>query len=375
MRRLIYSLAVTFLLFELTLQIYYRATVGRFLFDRVAIPVFVSDPIRGYGVKPNLSYEHRTHEFSAHYVTNVQGFRTDETTHDVQVPKPQGLFRILLLGPSFAFGWGNNWEDTFAGMLQQRLAIAGKTVEVVNLGTPAQAMAHQLCWFEAYARSLDVDLVLQTVYGLPDDVESPCRTPDARFVKDGYLVRPGVGLVERSVVLAKNSAVVFYGWLAYQVFSLSISSQGLGTELYTTSAPAIMDQLDPPHVTIQFRAYERLVSRTLGREIPVVFLYIPFAYVVRPADRGRWRGYGRDRAEPLDVRQKAATMSRILNDSSVHFVDTTAALVQADALERMYFFVDIHLTPAGNRVVFQELMAKLESILSFIQRPPSPDSK
>jgi hypothetical protein len=97
---------------EIPLQLYYRWTAGEWLFRRTLPPIYEADPTRCYRVKPDLDYVHRTNEFAIHLYTNAQSFRTDARREPVALEKPQGVYRVLFLGPSFTFGWGSDHEDT-----------------------------------------------------------------------------------------------------------------------------------------------------------------------------------------------------------------------------------------------------------------------
>src|SRR4051812_13342902 len=64
-----------FLLFfaEASLQVFYRLSVGRWLCEWWAIPIYEADPIRVYRLKSNLDYLHQTREFTARYRTDALG--------------------------------------------------------------------------------------------------------------------------------------------------------------------------------------------------------------------------------------------------------------------------------------------------------------
>lgn len=130
---------------EFVLQLHYRVINGVFLSKRAVIPIYTTDGYRYYRVKSNISYKHKSNEFDVVYYTNNQGFRTDNLKKDVDIEKQENVFRILFLGPSFTFGWANNYEDSFVSKIAANLSVKGKIIEVINLGTPAQPIGYQLC--------------------------------------------------------------------------------------------------------------------------------------------------------------------------------------------------------------------------------------
>ncbi len=91
---------------EVGLQGFYYVTAGDFLFRRVALPIYAREPHAGFGNRPSLSFDHRTNEFHAHYYINQAGFRVPRPGMEYTLAKAADVYRIMILGPSFAFGWG-----------------------------------------------------------------------------------------------------------------------------------------------------------------------------------------------------------------------------------------------------------------------------
>jgi len=115
--------------------------------------------------------------------TNQLGFRGPE----VQVPKPAGVFRILLLGDSVAFGWGVNDDVTFARRLEREWNAdpQRRPIEVVNTGHPQYDTCQQEATLREFLPMLAPDLVLlvyvvNDVDPTRDVVEAMCfgKQPD-----------------------------------------------------------------------------------------------------------------------------------------------------------------------------------------------------
>ncbi len=86
-----------------------------------------------------------------------QGLREREVAR----PKPPGLFRILCLGDSVAFGHWVEAEQAFPRRLEEILVRqAGRRVEVINAGVPGYSTFQELAWLEAEGWSYEPDLVL-----------------------------------------------------------------------------------------------------------------------------------------------------------------------------------------------------------------------
>jgi len=362
------------LLIEISLQFFYRARNGDFLFRRAALPIFDADPDRHYKLLPHLSYRHRTNEFDVTYFTNGQGIRTDRSRADFDAQKGEDVYRILFLGPSFAFGWGNSYEDTYAALIGKGISVPGKRVEVMNLGTPAQPMAYQLRWFEKSGYRFGPDLIVQTLYGdirkiAAMGIQDKGKLP---VVLNGRLYHSQPSAFDWLRGFLKNSAVVFYGWYVYQSFlAKTPAPAGLGEEFESSR------ETRAEHVAPALKQYVSRIHRALGREIPVIFLYIPYSYVVNARDLSRWQHLAYE--PPQKIMEFHAPLAAALAAEGFYYLDATDALAAGNTGSRMYYFLDIHLTPEGNRVVAERavplIQRALEDAASPVESRRSQDSQ
>lgn len=103
--------------------------------------------------------------------TNARGFRGE----DFDVAKPPGTVRIVALGGSSTFGYGNRDPQTYPAQLEALLEQRcpdERRIEVINLGIPHQSSAQILALFRAEGLPLEPDVV--TFYeGANDTVEVP----------------------------------------------------------------------------------------------------------------------------------------------------------------------------------------------------------
>jgi lysophospholipase L1-like esterase len=370
-RRIAFSLllgAFVLLVIEVTCQLFYRITAGDFLFRRTGAPIFEEDPTRCYRLKSNLVYEHRTNEFEIAIYTNSQGMRTDASRQDVAPSKPSGAYRILFLGPSFTFGWGNEFEEAYPTLIGEGLRATGRQVEIVNLGTPAQGIEAQLCWLEQEGPRLAPDMVVQTVYGdrVPTVVgECPARL-DCPVIEAGQLYTVAPSLARKLIAHAKNLGIVFYGYYAYQ-WALGIApagEAGTGKELHGERA---LQRGDGELLARDFERYERTIARNLGEHVEVVFLFVPMSFVVHPGDAPRWSHVLEP--DPLGARARIQADLAALRALGHVIVDTTPALIERGTDERLFYWLDIHLNPAGNRVVAETALPVLSERIRAAASP------
>ena len=320
------------------------------------MPIFEADPTRCYRLRTGLAFRHRTPEFDVTIYTNDQGMRTGPARAAVGDKKP-GVFRVLFLGTSYAFGWGSDYEDSYAARIGAGLARRGLDVEVVNLGTPAQTAGPQLCWLRENARRIRPDLVIQTVFANPSVLAASCaQDPECPAVEDGYLVRPGRG-PRLWGELGKRSALVFYGWYVRQrIIAGASRAEAIGGHPPELGAPA---EEGPDDLRRRYEGFVRSVREAVGEPVEVCFLLIPPAFVVHPKDAARWGPIG---AKGEEFRARARTAAGALEAGGLRFIDATPALEERSGAERMFYWLDTHLTPAGNRVVADLVLSRLGAV-------------
>ena len=111
---------------------------------------------------------------------NTLGFRGDE----VAVPKPAGVYRIVLLGGSTTYSTGvDDYVRSYPVVLQQRLRAAGHgQVEVVNAGCSMYSSWESLINFQFRVLDLEPDLVI--VYHGINDVHPRFVHPASAYTGD-----------------------------------------------------------------------------------------------------------------------------------------------------------------------------------------------
>ena len=180
-------------------------------------------------------------------------------------------------------------------------------------------------------------------------------------VDGGRLYSRTPTLRRRSVSAVKNLATVFYGFYVYQTLvpSTPAGDTEAGKELYDASEAS---ELGPEAVADQYARFTAFARRVAGEETAVAFVHLPLSFMVHPEDKSRWRhilrldsatARERTRAEVEAVRARGLTM-----------IDPTDALVERADAERLYYWLDIHLTPAGNRVVAEQTVPVLRELVA-----------
>lgn len=157
--------------------------------------------------------------------TNDLGFRDSQAT----IPaRRAGEFRIVVLGDSFTFGTGVEYERIFTRQLQARLAAKHPEVHVINLAVEGYNVLQYEAVLEEVGLALDPDLVLVALFPVNDfemdnydnhvrlasggTVDTPWR--ESLYVYRAYLQRLErvAGKLAHRLVPASASAGPDLGW-------------------------------------------------------------------------------------------------------------------------------------------------------------------
>lgn len=118
----------------------------------------VEDPLLGYRYEPCAHWNIRHPEYHVEYEINCTGYRDAQ---DHAVPKPEGTTRVLVLGDSFTFGQGVNYEDTWLVMSERELARRGRShIQLVKAGVQGMDQRGELILMKRLVDRFDIDAVV-----------------------------------------------------------------------------------------------------------------------------------------------------------------------------------------------------------------------
>lgn len=167
------SLGVTLLALEGAVRLFYTPSPRVIDFFNLRTSAYYQvDETVGWRPRPNTSGRHvNPASFDSTFTTNSRGLRDRE--HSIE--KPSGTRRVVVLGDSFAWGFGVNDEAVFPRVLESHLP----AVEVINLGVTGYGLREEFAYLRLEGMRYQPDLVILALCmnDLPADRPQPESTP------------------------------------------------------------------------------------------------------------------------------------------------------------------------------------------------------
>jgi lysophospholipase L1-like esterase len=151
---LIVSVTITLILGEIVVRIFYDVPPSTMsTFNLSESSYYRRDDALDWVPNPNVSGVHdRSGSFATTFQTNSFGLRDRE----YPLEKPAGITRIVVVGDSFAWGFGVNNGEIFTDALEEMLP----DTEVLNLGVTAYGLRQEMLYFDRLGIRFDPDILI-----------------------------------------------------------------------------------------------------------------------------------------------------------------------------------------------------------------------
>ena len=171
--------------------------------------IHIYDNLLGWKLKKSIIIRRKTRQFDYSTSTNSHGLRSDE----IPLEKSHHVYRILILGDSMAFGEGVELEERFDQQLK-KLAIAGKTIEVINAGVMGYGTDQEFLYLASQGLKFKPDLVILMTH--ENDIEdimldyNNTRRKPRFIIKDGDLNITGLPIPFTSKIRDYSLVYTFF---------------------------------------------------------------------------------------------------------------------------------------------------------------------
>ena len=356
----------------------------------------VIDPRIDLRNKPHATYIYAQREYTMTVQLNSDGFRDEPFD-----PNSPETYRVVILGDSFAFGWGVDVEQAFPNLLEGLLAKRlGRPAVVYNLSTEGSNVDLYLEHLKRFGPKLRPDLVLVAYFMGNGAVARPranekypttisgwawkylnklklVRFVRARRLKKNAAQYLGMEFRQRDVRGVRNPMLDLLASTdpTVQTRLRRLEKADLRDALiwrvnpFTLEqvilAPRLADHLERQRSLIEGDPTTREILKAIHNEATrlgarMVCILIPTAFQVQPSAVEALKRLGYEADGPLveGVGLREALV-RLLRGLSIETLDLT--LVLRSLTDEPFYRLDGHFTPEGHRVAAQAIATFLST--------------
>ncbi|HEX6738049.1 MAG TPA: GDSL-type esterase/lipase family protein [Vicinamibacteria bacterium] len=325
----------------------------------------VLDPVTHHRLRPGRHFVGRPGDYATWVTVNADGYRGPQRSR----VKPAGITRVWLTGDSFTLGTGVEDGQCYAALLERRLSLGGRRVEVLNGGVDSYAPLLEYLDLEQRGFTFEPDLVV-LAFDVSDLWQEQGYRLVTRFAADGTpLACSGLESLARI-----PPAVRAERWLRRHSYTWAWGLRRLDEWDRTWERTAILEGRAPGILDYTFRedqtpylarwaevedSLRHVVQACRRRGVRFALVTYPWGHQVNERewlDGRRATGVpaGRVAGQP-----GAARLAALAAREGVPFLDMTPAF-RAAAAAPLYFRFDMHWTPAGHQVAAAALGEFLE---------------
>lgn len=242
--------------------------------------------------------------------------------------------RILVLGDSYAFGWGVQRNEVFPRQLEAMLIerYPGISVEVLNAGVPGYGLYQQCAMLERVLSHVEVDIVVST-FSLANDPADDLRI--LRFAPDR--------LTEYTPELSRRNAVL--SWVIRK------SALARFVDRRTSAVRFKIANSSGEAVDATTKCLNEFLSTCAEHDLRVLQVSIPH----RSEITGGWKA-----RLVTSLSERASDMqNRVAEQHGVRTIDAMKAMLAIEDSAEAYLLNDSHWAPAGHRAVAEAVLDAL----------------
>ncbi len=282
--------------------------------------------------------------------TNNLGLRMPEDVH------LGGRPRWLWLGDSFTFGWGVDQGQSWLGLLDSLLVQRGCPLQLVNGGHPAWSTGHQVLFLERMLPHVQPQRVWYVFHETdPFDNMQP-QAPFGLHVQGDTLHlyrRPA-----RTGWRAWLNRQAWYVWLLRHSHFFVLVQRVLTGRLGQRRQPRAyaelprQPQLAAQTTRVMLAQVDSLIALCRKAQVPFGLVWLPSMQELPLDFPEGWQA-------TYSLRHLKDTLRNHLRRAGVPFVDLTPAFrkkISGYRTDELYF-PEAHLTPLGNRLLCESLLA------------------
>jgi lysophospholipase L1-like esterase len=222
------------------------------------------DPLLGWASRAGASGPFDNGFFRVHVEIGSRGLRGPERPYE----KPPGTRRIVVVGDSFAWGFGVEWADGLAARLEAALP----DTEVVDGAVSGYSTDQSLIWLRREGLRYEPDTVVYVLSG-NDDIMNHMRRAYWIYYKPVFRLAPPHGLVLEGVPVPRASRRerALHALRSRSALARAIETALLGREAaFVNPAHPLPGTADAHRLTVALVNAMRAAARSVGADLVVV---------------------------------------------------------------------------------------------------------
>ena len=315
-----------------------------------------------------------TGEWDVEYRINSLGLRDKE----FPAGKPEGAYRILVLGDSFTEGYGVQASERFTSVLQKALEGGKKDYEVINAGVASYSPLLEYLYLKEKGLALEPDMVIlfYDLGDLRDDLEYENIT-----VFDDAGLPLECAPLKRVRAFSDNPVERFL--VRHSRFYLYVENR-VNKQLYkmrktdAARSPGGDDAADFDRFVAFKEDNEDLIARLWVRSrkyldlidgllkdsgVTFILAIYPIAVEIDGMEWSDGRGeYGFEAGKVYPAPEIAGIIKKYAEEKGIKFIDLYPYMA-ASGQKPLYFAFDGHFTPKGHEVMGKGLYEELRDSL------------
>lgn len=346
-----------------------NVTVNYLAGERFSVP----DDVLGVRYVPGSRVRVSNPEYTVEYAVNRDGLRDHK---DHPLPKPPGTIRVLLVGDSFTFGIGLNYDQTWPVIVEEHLAQSGRAnIDLVKAGMWGMDTRSELILVRLLAEKYDADVVVvgflvndlntTTRYALETEEEPASTAYGDRNRLRVREVSPGARSEWsriRDAVFVKHSDRRTFHLLTFAT-RIAMSSDALYARLFLAASYGGIFKLPlvprfQRKLAIVRSLFEKMSDecRSAGREL--IVLSIPQQFQVIHAKQEA-------KSKAIDIGYYDRYFAEVAEQNGFAWITTLDAFTESRLdPDRLFYRLDGHLRPAGSGIVadvfLKEVVPRIE---------------
>ena len=362
------SVVFTLVVSEVLLrQFYERPELAMDNFKATMPPTYHTDAELGWLPDKNVQASHnRPGSFESQYSTNSLGLRDREHSFD-RVP---GKKRIVVVGDSFAWGYGVNDGEIFTDTIEQ----LAPEFEVINLGVTAYGLRQEIAYFKRFGMKFTPDILMvafvqNDIYDIPKQQPESATKATQPNDNESIIKDSDAGSTLHRFKKKLSNEVVMYGLLVDALNSSPVMvdllvKMGLKESLggFEVLDPSVGPALKTYPSAIEmgwesiFEQLRGLKTYTDDNDIRLILALVPALQSVDPQALSRSLTYSTYRPTDFDIAKPYARIESFCLETGIEVINPLPAFVQMhDSGESLYLYGDMHFNTTGHQLFAEEI--------------------